>query len=76
MIPLEDLPTPDGTDPDGRPWWRLCSGERVYAVDGHVFMPDVADLVEPGRVECDALAVLAACAWARIPQTNADRPFA
>ena len=62
---LVDLPAPDGRDNDGHPWWRLASGERLYVVEGHVFTPDTADLTPADRVEQDALAALAAVAWAR-----------
>lgn len=62
---IQQLPRPDGTDGDGRPWWRLCSGARVYASPGFVFTPDTADFTPVDVVEQDALAALAAAAWAR-----------
>lgn len=48
-----DLPAPDGHDQDGDAFWRMSSGELLYAV---------GDL---DALEADALVVLAACAWAR-----------
>lgn len=58
-----ELPAPAGHDPDGAPWWRLSSGERVYVLAGHIYSP----LGEENAAACewDALVRLAAVAHAR-----------
>jgi hypothetical protein len=59
-----ELPSPSGYDADGTPWWRLSSGERVYAVPGAVYTPTTG--VEAlDVIEGDALAQLAAVQHAR-----------
>lgn len=67
MSSLRHLPSPDGFDHDGMPWWRLCSGERIYGIDGSVYGPSLERPVD--LVEQDSMAYLAACAYARGSRT-------
>jgi hypothetical protein len=68
---LDALPEPDGQRVDETPWWRLSSGEHVYAANGTVYGP--FDCRPLDHLEQDALAVLAAVAYARRPQAHVDR---
>lgn len=60
---MTELPGPSGIDPDGTPWWRLSTGERVYALRDGVYTPAGAEPLDV--VEGDALAHLAAVQYAR-----------
>lgn len=62
---MTTLPTPDGRDGDGRSWWRLADGRRLYAGEGAVLVPETADWAAPDDVESDGLAYVAAARWAR-----------
>jgi hypothetical protein len=65
-VPVPDrvlLPAPDGVDVHGVvAHWRVSSGEWLFAQPGHVFGALSLSL---DQIEQDALAALAACAWAR-----------
>lgn len=67
-VPVPDrvlLPAPDGRDVHGVvAHWRLSEDEWLFAQPGHVFRGRGPDL-SLDEVERDALAMLAACAWAR-----------
>lgn len=59
------FPAPTGRDyrNDGA-WWRLSCGSALWARPGEV-LADGLDRRSLDELEGDALAVLAACAWAR-----------
>lgn len=57
----QPLPAPAGVTHEHHAWWRLSSGDRVYAQAGAVFgLGTCLDAIEG-----DALVALAAVAWAR-----------
>lgn len=57
-MPEINLPDPDGVDPDGGAWWRDSTGELVYAIAGHVHVPERIEGVV--AIEWDARIRLAA----------------
>lgn len=63
MTLIDELPEPTATDIDNVPWWQLSDGERVYVVGGEVYTPSGSS--DLATLEMDALAVLAAVAYAR-----------
>lgn len=74
MTDADPVPTPARVllpAPDGRRGstarWRLSVGGRVYASPGGIYRDGDTDL---DAIEADALAVLAACAWARASKTS------
>lgn len=71
-----DLPEPDGQHFCGaEAWWRMSSGDLLFANPGEVFTSSYDPRCLDG-IEQDALASLAAVQWARAAsQTHAgDRP--
>jgi len=63
-----ELPMPEGRTTDGAAYWRLSTGEMIYALDDAVYspgMPSHTDLA-PRNLEQDAAVMLAAARYARI----------
>lgn len=60
---FDELPEPTAYDLDGTPWWQTSDGQRVYARDGDVYSPTGVENLN--FIEMDALAHLAAVAYAR-----------
>ena len=73
-----NLPSPDGHDHYGPgAWWRLSDGSLLFATPGEVSHDRLYHL-SPDQVEQDALAALAAVAWARTraPQAHGSERIA
>lgn len=59
------LPAPDGFEFCGaEAWWRMSTGALMFVRNGLVYS-SVYDPRSVDALQQDALAVLAACAWAR-----------
>lgn len=62
------FPGPQGQGGDPVAWWRLSDGSTVWAAPGSVTVAD-RQHCQLEDIEADALAMLAACAWARRGRT-------